>query len=52
VAKSATDTEFNTTVFALEEAIALKKVQEELYGRGNRSAKEEGRLLGSVFNDE
>jgi len=51
VAKSTADAEFNATAFAVEEAIWLQKLQEELYGRGNGSEEEEGRLLVSAFND-
>ena len=49
VAKSTADAEFNAMVFAVEEAIWLQKLQEELYGRGNGSEEEEGRLLVSAF---
>ena len=51
MAKSTADAEFNATAFAAEEAIWLQKLQEELYGRGNGSEEEEGRLLVSAFND-
>jgi len=51
VAKSTADAEFNATAFAVEEAIWLQKLQEELYARGNGSEEEEGRLLVSAFND-
>ena len=51
MAKSTADAEFNATAFAVEKAIWLQKLQEGLYGRGNGSEEEEGRLLVSVFND-
>ena len=51
VAKSTTHAEFNATAFAVYEAIWLQKPHEELYGRGNASEEEEGRLLVSAFND-
>jgi len=51
VVKSTTDAEFKARAFAVEEAIWLQKLQEELYGRGNGSEEEERRLLVTAFKN-